>query len=170
MRQESEIRGSNNLIFVTVGMHPHGFERLIKKMDEIAGNIDEEVIMQIGGTKYVPQKAKYFDFTTGEEIKELCRRARVGVTHGGVGTVLDILEQGKPIVAVPRLRKYGEVGDAHQLYFVQELEKAGKVTAVYDVNDLQEALKTVGARPAGFAKDRRLVEALKGYIARFERK
>jgi len=29
-------------------MHKQGFERLIKKMDEIAGKIDEEIIMQIG--------------------------------------------------------------------------------------------------------------------------
>ena len=52
---------------------------------------------------------------------------------------------------------------------VQELEKAGKVTAVYDVEELEEALKKVGTKPVKLMKDRRLVNALKGYIAQFER-
>lgn len=148
-------------------MHPQGFERLIKKMDEIAGSVDEEVIMQIGGTKYTPQNAKYFDFTTGEEIKELCRKARVVVTHGAM-TIIDALEQGTSVIAVPRLERYNEVINDHQLYLVQELEKAGKITAAYDVNELEEALKKVSAKPERFVKDKRLVETLKGYIARFE--
>ncbi|RKY56218.1 MAG: beta-1,4-galactosyltransferase, partial [Candidatus Neomarinimicrobiota bacterium] len=38
------------MIFVTVGSHYKGFERLVEKMDEIAGKIEEEVIMQIGYT------------------------------------------------------------------------------------------------------------------------
>ena len=44
------------MIFVTVGTHDQGFKRLVKKMDEIAGQIDEEVVMQIGSTDYKPGK------------------------------------------------------------------------------------------------------------------
>jgi beta-1,4-N-acetylglucosaminyltransferase len=50
------------MIFVTVGLHYQGFDRLIMKMDALAGMIDEEVVMQIGSTKYKPENAKYFDF------------------------------------------------------------------------------------------------------------
>ena len=156
------------MIFVTVGMHTAGFERLVEKMDEIAGRLKEEVIIQIGSAKYKPANAKYFDFTTGEEITELCRKARVVVTHGAM-SIVDALEQGTPVVAVPRLQKYGEVINDHQLYLVQELEKEGRLTAVYDVDELDEALKNAGIRPAKLVKDRRLVNALKGYIAQFER-
>ena len=155
------------MIFVTIGMHPQGFERLIRKMDQIAGKIDEEVVMQIGGTKYAPQNAKHFDFTTEQEVKELCRKARVVVTHGAM-SIVDALEEGTPVVAVPRLQKYGEVIDDHQLYLVQELERAGKVTAVYDVEELEEALNKAGTKPVELVKARRLVNALKEYIAQFE--
>jgi UDP-N-acetylglucosamine transferase subunit ALG13 len=150
-------------------MHPQGFERLIRKMDEIAGRLNEEVVMQIGGTKYTPENAKHFDFTTEQEIKELCRKARVVVTHGAM-SIVDALDQGTPVVAVPRLKKYGEVIDDHQLYLVQELEKAGKVTAVYDVEELEETLEKVSTQPVKLVKDKRLVDALKGYIAQFERR
>ena len=149
-------------------MHTAGFERLIRKMDEVASTINEEIIMQIGHTKYTPQNAEYFQFTTAEELKELCQKARVVVTHGAM-TIIDALEQGTPVVVVPRLKRYKEVIDDHQLDFARELEKEGKVIAVYDVEELEEALKKPDLKPRELAKDRRLVNALKGYIARFER-
>jgi beta-1,4-N-acetylglucosaminyltransferase len=156
------------LIFVTVGMHTKGFDRLVRKMDEIAGMINEEVVMQIGHTKYAPQHAKYFQFTTEKELKELCQKARVVVTHGAM-TIIDALEQGTPVVAVPRLEEYREHINDHQLYFVQELERDGKVIAVYNVDKLEEALEKADHKPPEIAKDRTLVDALKGYIAQFER-
>jgi beta-1,4-N-acetylglucosaminyltransferase len=156
------------LIFVTVGMHPGGFQRLVKQMDEVAGRIDEEVIMQIGGTKYTPRNAKYFGFATEQEMKELFRKARVVVGHGGVGTILDVLQEGKPLVVVPRLKKYGEHIDDHQLLLLQELERDGRVTPVYEVEKLEEALVGVELEPPQLAKDKRLVNFLKKYIAQFD--
>ena len=151
-------------------MHPTGFERLVKEMDRIAGKIDEEVIMQIGGTKYAPHNTKHFSFATEGELKILCRKARIVVTHGGVGTVLDALQERSTVVVVPRLKKYGEVIDDHQLVFVQELEKQDKISAVYDVERLEEVLSKANLKPTDLAKDKRLVNALKKYIAQFERK
>ena len=137
-------------------------------MDEIAGSIDEEVIMQIGRTNYIPQNTKYLDFTTEGKLKELCQQARVVVTHGGM-IIVDALEKGTPVIAVPRLKRYGEAINDHQLYLVQELEKVGKVIGVYDVEELEEALKKAGTKPVRFEKDRRLVNILKEYITQFER-
>jgi len=151
-------------------MHPTGFERLVREMDEVAGKIDEEVIMQIGGTKYIPLNAKHFGFGTEDEVKLLCQEARIVVTHGGVGTILNVLQGGATVVVVPRLGKYGEAIDDHQLVFVQELEKKGRITAVYDVESLEDALRKVDSKPAPLAKDRSLVNALKTYIGKFERK
>ena len=157
------------MIFVTIGMHTKGFDRLVKKMDEIAGSIDEEVIIQTGGTNFEPKNAKWFDFTTEEEIKVLCRKASVVVTHAAM-SILDAWEQGKPVVVVPRLKKYGEVIDNHQLDFARELEKEGRVVAIYDVNMLEDALKRANVEPSKVANDRRLVSALKNYVAQFARK
>jgi beta-1,4-N-acetylglucosaminyltransferase len=151
-------------------MHPSGFKRLVKQMDEIASRIEEEVIIQTGGTNYIPQQAKHFSFAPEEELRRLYRKARVVVTHGGVGTILDVLQEGVSVVVIPRLKKYGEVIDDHQLVFVQELEKQCKITAVYDVQRLEEVLKTVDSPALELKRDRRLVSALKEYIAQFARK
>lgn len=155
------------MIFVTVGMHTQGFDRLLKKMDEIAGSTDEEVVMQVGGSSYAPRYASYFDFVTEQQFKELCGRARVVVTHGAM-TMVDALDQGTPVIAVPRLKKYGEVIDDHQLFLVQELGRDGKVRAVLDVDELEEALGQVGPESPASAKESRLVDALKRYINRSE--
>ena len=50
------------MIFVTDGTHYQGFDRLITKMDEVAGKIDDEVAIQIGSSKYHPKNAKWFTF------------------------------------------------------------------------------------------------------------
>jgi UDP-N-acetylglucosamine transferase subunit ALG13 len=71
-------------------------------MDEIAGRIDEAVIMQIGETTYKPKNARYFRFTSNEEIDRLYEDTRVVVCHAGVGSILTTLEHGKPVIAVPR--------------------------------------------------------------------
>lgn len=149
-------------------MSNFGFERLVGKMDEIAGRIDEEVIMQIGETKYYPKHAKYFDFTTEQGIKELCKKARVVVTHGGVGMILDALHEGVAVVVVPRLKKYGEVIDDHQLYLAQELEKDDKITVVYNIDEIEVALERSATKKAGLVGGKMLVSALKKYIAQFE--
>lgn len=156
------------MIFVTVGMHPIGFERLVKKMDEIAAELEDEVIMQIGGTKYVPRNAKHFDFTTEQEMSVMYEKAVVVVTHAGAGVLLNVLEQGTPIVVVPRLKKYGEHIDDHQSELAAALEADAKVIEVYDIDQLKEAIGQAVVKQPQIVKDRRLVDALKGYIAQFE--
>jgi len=157
------------LIFVTVGMHTKGFDRLLKKMDDIARTLEEEVVMQIGHTSFRPENAQWFDFTTEAGIKEWCKKARVVVTQPAM-SILDAQEQGTPVIVVPRLKGYHEVIDDHQLDFARELEKEGKVTAVYDVDKLEEALRKVDIEPPKLTRDKRLVNALKKYIAQFEPK
>lgn len=146
------------------------FARLVKKMDEIAPTIEEEMTMQIGETKYTPKNARYFDFASEQEMKQLYREARIAVTHAGVGTILDALQEGTAVVAVPRRKRYHEHIDDHQVEFVRELEKEGKVRAVYDLDELREVLLKLDTSPRALVKDRSLVDALKKCIVQFERR
>lgn len=158
------------MIFVTVGSHYEGFERLVKKMDEIAGKIDEEVIMQIGYTKYKPKNAEYFDFIKSyKEIQELNRKARVVVCHGGAGAIITALEQGTPVIAVPRLKKYREHTDDQQLDIVKAMAEEEKIIAVYDVEELENALKSASEGSIKIEKDRGLVNFMKNYLSSLEK-
>ena len=68
------------------------------------------------------------------------------------------------------MKKYGEVIDDHQLDFAKELEKEGRVGAIYDVNMLEDALKRANVESPKVANDKRLTSALKNYVAQFARK
>lgn len=157
------------MIFVTVGTHYLGFERLIKKVDEIAGKIDEEVIAQIGSTDYKPKNMAYFTFVEEEKMSELYKKSRIIVTHSGAGTFLRILNYNKPIVVIPRFKKFNEHIDDHQLELAEIFNNKGKAIAVYDIKNLENALeKTKKIICNKNIKNKRLITFLKDYIGKME--
>jgi beta-1,4-N-acetylglucosaminyltransferase len=126
------------MLFVTVGMHTQGFERLIRKMDEIAGQINEEIIMQIGSTNFIPKNAKYFRFVKDDKmIIQYFKDARIIVSHAGAGTLLDALFLNKPVIVVPRLKRFHEHIDDQQLELAEALFSQGKIISVYNIDDLE---------------------------------
>jgi len=130
------------MIFVTVGTHTQSFNRLLEETDRLVGNkeIKEKVVAQIGHSSYEPKNIKWFRFTTFEELGRLYKKARIILTHGGAGSILNGLSNNKAVIAVPRLKKYGEHVNDHQLDLVKKLEKKKKIIAVYDVKDLRKAI------------------------------
>jgi len=153
------------MIFVTVGTHYLPFERLIKKMDEIAGTIDEEVIAQIGSTKYRPKNMTYFTFKDENEILELYKKARIIVSHAGVGSLLTLINYSKPVIVVPRLKNFNEVIDNHQLELVEIMKNRENFIVIYDTKNLEDALKeNVISNRDKNKKDKRLINFLKKLI------
>lgn len=161
---ESNESRKEDFIFVMIGTAP--FPRLVEKMDEIAGKINERVIIQIGRTQYEPKNAEYFDFIEDfSKIQDLCQKARVVVTHSGAGSIMTALEQDAVVITVPRLRRFGEAYDDHQIEIARELEKEGAIVAIYNINDLENALCNIGKNPVHIGSERmRLVNVLKEYI------
>jgi beta-1,4-N-acetylglucosaminyltransferase len=150
------------LIFVTVG-GMRAFERLVKEMDRIAGELDEQVVMQLGSTDYEPKNCDYFRFMPRDEMDEFHAGARVVVCHAGTGSILTTLAHKKPLVLVPRLKRYGEVFDDHQLEIAKEMESR-KVIVVYDISKLEYAIEDVNIRPVEFRGETSLVHRLKEYL------
>jgi beta-1,4-N-acetylglucosaminyltransferase len=151
------------MIFVTVGTNEAPFDRLLLTLDEIA--TDEEVVVQHGSSSVHPPRATCFESIPYEELTELVCQARAVVSHAGVGSVLTALANGKRPIVVPRLHRFGEAVDDHQLPFARRLEQAGLVTLVEDPGRLAEAL----GRPSESASirleaDRRLLDDLRCYV------
>ena len=63
------------------------------------------------------------------------------IAHAGMGTITMALEQNKPILVVPRLKKYRELVNDHQLATAKRFEQLGHVIAVYHTNELPEKVK-----------------------------
>jgi beta-1,4-N-acetylglucosaminyltransferase len=131
------------VILVTVGMHTDGFLRLVQAMDHIAAQIDEEVVMQIGNTPYEPRWTRWFTFASQQEIENLCQRARVIVCHAGAGSILTAMRYKRPLVVMPRRKRFGEVVDDHQLELAEALSRANLLQVAYQPAELLEKVGTV---------------------------
>lgn len=132
---------------MTLGTHTQGFTRLARKMDQIASKIDEEVVIQLGYTSYSPKYAKSLSIVDKLTFERLLNDASIIVTHGGEGSLLDIISKGKRAVVVPRLRKFNEHMDDHQMEITKTLEAQGKIIAVLNIEELEEALKRARKLP-----------------------
>lgn len=153
------------MILVTVGATPLGFERLVKKMDEIAGRLNEEVIMQIGGTKYVPKHAKWYTYIDNEKMVEFYNETNIIIAHDGAGTLLMTLILNKPIVVVPRLKKYYECDYENKFDLAEALKDMNRVIVVYDIEKLEESIESAKSLKYGkFVQNKKLISFLKGYI------
>ncbi len=158
---ESALRRGTVVILVTVGMHTDGFGRLVEAMDQIAAQSGQEVMMQIGATPYRPSTASWFDFATQEEMDKLCERARIIVSHTGAGSVLTAIRHHKPLIVVPRLKKYGEHIDDHQLELARALSEAGVLLVAYETSELPDKLEAAKSFAPRTPHHRQLVEAVR---------
>ena len=152
-RRYARQRPRPRVIFVTLGTHDFPFDRLLRALDRLPG--DEELVVQTRAPGVRPAGARRGSTTLPyDELAEDIRRARVVVCHAGVGSVLTALANGKRPVVVPRLARFGEAVDDHQLAFARRLGEAGAVTLVEDVDALPAALAAPPEPPPAFGAGR----------------
>ena len=131
------------MIFVTTGTNGTPFDRLLLALDALGSS--EPLIVQHGPSTIRPRSAECVDFVGFDRLAELVRSADRVVAHAGVGTVLVSLINGRKPFVVPRLARYGEAVDDHQLHFARRLDREGLVKLVEDPAGLSEALRNDGA-------------------------
>lgn len=133
------------MIFVTVGTQDKEFKRLLLEVERLIeiGIIKDDVIAQIGNTKFESNKMKIIKFTCQSEMEELIKSSEIIITHGGVGTIIEGINLGKKIIAVPRLKKYKEHVNDHQLQIIQNFNDNGYIIGINNVDELEMALKKV---------------------------
>jgi UDP-N-acetylglucosamine transferase subunit ALG13 len=137
------------LIFVTVGNAHQGFRRLLVAMDEFAGSglLGERVLMQIGHEAgFVPRASDWRRFMRAEEFAESLRDADVVVTHGGCGTLREVIRIGKTPVVMPRRKYHGEHVDDHQVELVEAYAERDLVVPAYEKEDLPGAIERARSR------------------------
>ena len=84
-----------------------------------------------------------FDLIDRDKFSELISTCDLLITHGGVGSILTGLKNNKKIIVCPRLAKYKEHMNDHQVQIVNNFSEAGYILK-YDENDnLGQILKDV---------------------------
>lgn len=133
------------MIFITLGSQKFQFNRLLKEVDKLVADrtIADKVFAQIGYSDYKPVNFEYKDFLDREEFSREMDKAQVIITHGGTGAIIEAVKKGKKVIAVPRLAKYGEHVDNHQLQLIEQFRTLDLICECMDIERLGDALETV---------------------------
>lgn len=117
------------MVLVTLGTQDKQFKRLLIEIERLIeiGKIKDEVIAQIGNTEFQSNRIKIIEFTSPNEMNNLLQNADYIITHGGVGTLIQGMKFNKKMIAVPRLKKYKEHVNDHQLQIIENFEENGYI-------------------------------------------
>lgn len=131
------------MILVALGTQDKSFTRILKELDRLKdkGFIKEEIIAQTGYTKYNSKNIKTFDYINEKDFNKYYEKASLIITHGGVGSIIKGLEHNKVVIAVPRLSKYDEHENDHQLQIVEEFYNTGYILKCIEMEDLEKVIK-----------------------------
>ena len=144
------------MIFVMLGTQNNSFHRLLEEVQKNIdnGNINEEVVVQKGYTKFESKDMTLFDEISQDKFNKLIDKADLIITHGGVGSIITSITKGKKVIAVPRLQKYGEHVNDHQLDIIESFNEKGYIIGLHDVSELGNALKKVkNFKPQKYVKN-----------------
>lgn len=136
------------MIFITVGSQKFQFDRLLIKMEELLNEkiITEEVFAQIGVSNYKPKNYQFKNFLERGEFNEMVDKCEILITHGGTGTIINAVKKRKKVIAIPRLKKYEEHVDDHQIQLLQQFKELGMIEVCENLNDLGEIINTIKLR------------------------
>ena len=107
------------------------------------GNIKEQVVVQRGHTKFESNDMTLYNEVPLTEFEKLIDDASLVITHGGVGSIVSSIEKGKKVIAVPRLKKYKEHVNNHQLDIIKSFNDMGHIIGVTGVEELEGALRKI---------------------------
>lgn len=101
-----------------------------------------------------------------DEINSLIKQANFIITHGGVGSIMTSIKQGKKVIAVPRRSEYKEHVNNHQIQIIEEFNNNGSIIGISSVEELEEAINRIdNFIPQKYInKSQSMIEIIKKFI------
>ena len=156
------------MTLVMLGTQNNSFHRLLEEVDKLIEKkvIEEKVIVQAGYTKYNSSNMEIFDLISNDKLNKLMDDADIIITHGGVGSIIESLKKNKKIIVCPRLKKYNEHTNNHQLQIVERFSKKGYIIPYYENDDLGKILKEIkDFKPRKYRSNtKNMINTLENYI------
>jgi UDP-N-acetylglucosamine transferase subunit ALG13 len=129
-------------IVVIVGTDHHPFDRLIGWTNDWLGRhpeLTQAFFVQSGAASVAPA-CPGSRFLDPGQLGALLDMADVMICHGGPGSIADAWARGLVPIVVPRLRRFGEVVDDHQVDFCRKLAGLGRIRLAQAPDALAEFL------------------------------
>lgn len=133
------------MILVLLGTQNNSFYRLLEEVQKCIDEdiIKDKVIVQAGSTKFESKDMEVFNLIEQDKFNILMEQADTIITHGGVGSIVTAVKLGKKVIAVPRLKQYGEHVNDHQIQIVETFSNQGFIKGIKDVSELKETLREI---------------------------
>lgn len=131
------------MIFATVGSSQFRFERMVRALESLPS---ERLFVQHGPAEPPAGAGQAIDFMQFPEVVESMERAETVVCHAGAGSILCALRAGHTPVVVPRLRRFQETVDDHQVELGRALAAEGKAICVEDLDQLAASVASAPSR------------------------
>lgn len=146
------------MIFLTVGLR-YPFDRLVRAVDGMvaAGAVGEDVFAQVGRGGYRPRYMRWVEALERGAFADCIGRARALIGHAGMGTIRAAMEAEKPLLVVPRVPRFHEIVNDHQVLAAHKFSTLGHVLMARDETEIAGKIKELGsflatprrARPEG---------------------
>ena len=133
------------MIFIALGTQDLPFNRILMKVDELieCGIIKDDIYAQIGYSTYTPKYFEYEKMSSFEVFEDRLKKCDVFISHGGTGSLVGALKLDKKIIAIPRLKKYGEHVDDHQIQIISVFSEANLLLSIKEVDELESTLEKI---------------------------
>ena len=144
------------MILVLLGPQNNSFHRLLEEVQKNIDNknIKEEVVVQKGYTKFESENMTLYTQLPVDKLQQLIEKADLVITHGGVGSIISSIQKGKKVIAIPRLKKYGEHVNDHQYDIVKSFNDSGYIIGLSSVEELGAALQKINDfEPKNYVKN-----------------
>lgn len=132
------------MIFVTVGNATHSFRRLLVAVDVCAESGlfgAERVFAQTGYNPIQLGHCEGRSFLSRSEFRKSLEEASLVISHGGAGTILEMIHLNKVPVVMPRRKRYGEHVNDHQVQLVRAMASQGWIVPVFEPEELAHAFR-----------------------------
>lgn len=160
------------MVFVTLGSQKFQFDRLLEAVDGLIrdGLITESVFAQTGWSTYQPECMEWKKFLSRDEFSALMEKCDVVITHGGTGAIIGALRRQKRVIGMPRLARFGEHVDDHQVQILEEFAERGLISYAHDESDLFRAYTEAKKRnsPPYVSNNDRFLSDLNAYLLSIE--
>lgn len=134
------------MIFFTVGTQ-FSFDRLLSSFDKWKRDSGSglDAFGQIGDSHLKDLSFPNKNFINLDEYSKCFEKADIIVSHAGMGTVLKALSASKPIIVMPRLFKYSEHRNDHQVATCKKIRNLNGCYVAETEGELHEFLNNISS-------------------------
>ena len=126
--------------FISVGNAKQAYPRFLSLIEQVVDLLSAPVLLQVGHNTYSHAHLECVDFLSMPEFQQRIQQSDLLILHGGAGSIITALRYGRIPIVIPRRAGIGEHIDDHQVEFVTELSKSGRILVAEDIQTLRRAI------------------------------